>query len=190
MTAPVTTDNRPLIGAYGDVYTAPANTPIPTSIDDPGAAWIKLGLISEDGATWTLPADETSDIKAWQSAFPVRIVTTGQTTSLQFALMEWDRSSLPFVMGGGTFADVGELTTFTPPAPGTAQSVAIFMKVLDAPVKMGLYYPKGRVTERGDSAFKVDEAALLNVTFSVEGQVGVAPYNVVFDKNAFPAVTP
>jgi hypothetical protein len=42
MTSPITTDNRPLVGAYGDVYSAPSNTPPPTDIDDPGAAWTKL----------------------------------------------------------------------------------------------------------------------------------------------------
>src|SRR6185295_16428001 len=120
--SPVTTDNRPLVGAYGDVYSAPSNTPQPTDIDNPGSAWTKLGLISEDGATWTPPAEETSEIKAWQSAYPVRIVTTGLSTSLQFALMEWDRVSLPFALGGGSFTDDGTITTFHPPAAGASQS--------------------------------------------------------------------
>lgn len=193
MTQPaVTTDNRPLVGSYGDVYTAPANTPAPIDIDTPGAAWTKLGLISEDGATWTLPAEETSDIKAWQSAYPVRIVTTSLSTSLQFSLMEWDRVTLPFAMGGGTFSEdaTNGLTIFHPPAAGAQLSRALFMKVLDAPVKMGLYYPQGRITERGDAAFKVDEAALLDLTFGIEGQVDVEPYNLIFDSAAFPPVGP
>jgi hypothetical protein len=188
MTAPaVTTDNRPLVGAYGDAYTAAENTPAPTSIDTPGAAWTRLGLISEDGATWTPPAEETAEIKAWQSAYPVRTVTTRLSTSVQFQLMEWDRDTLPFALGGGTFTDDGDLVTFHPPAAGEAASKALFVKVLDAPVKMGIYYAKGRVTERGDATFKTDEAALLDVTFAVEGQIGTEPYNLVFDAATFPA---
>lgn len=188
MTAPVvTTDNRPLVGAYGEVYSAVENTVAPTDIDDPGPAWTKLGLISEDGATWTPPEEETSEIKAWQSAYPVRIVTTGLSTSVQFQLMEWDRDTLPFALGGGTFTDDGPLTTFHPPAAGASMSRALFMKVLDSPVKMGLYYPKGRITERGEAVFKTDEAALLDCTFGIEGQIGVEPYNLVFDTATFPA---
>lgn len=186
MTSPITTDNRPLVGAYGDVYSAPSNTPPPTDIDDPGAAWTKLGLISEDGATWTPPAEDTSEIKAWQSAYPVRIVTTGLSTSLQFGLMEWDRVTLPFALGGGSFTTDGDIVTYHPPAAGESVSRALFMKVLDSPVKMGLYYPQGRITERGEASFKTDEAALLDVTFGIEGQVGVDPYLLVFDAASFP----
>jgi hypothetical protein len=182
----ITTDNRPLVGAYGDVYSAAANTPCPTDIDNPGAAWTRLGLISEDGATWTPPEEETSEIKAWQSAYPVRIVTTGLSTSLQFQLMEWDRDTIPFALGGGEFTEDGTLTVYTPPAAGASVSRALFMKVLDSPVKMGIYYPQGRITERGDAVFKTDEAAVLDVTFGIEGQIGVDPYLLVFDSATFP----
>lgn len=196
MTAPaatvVTTDGRVLVGAYGDVYTAAANTVPPTDIDNPGTGWTKLGLISEDGATWTPPSEETTDIKAWQSPYPQRIVTTSLSTAIQFALMEWDRDTLPFALGGGTFSDGTTLTTYHPPKPGEALSKALFIKVLDAPVKMGIYYPKGRITDRGDTSFKPDEAALLDVTFGIEGQADVAidPYQLIFDKASFPVVGP
>jgi hypothetical protein len=190
MTSPgITTDNRPLVGAYGDVYSASENTDPPVDIDNPGPAWTKLGLVSEDGATWTPPAEETAEIKAWQSAYPVRIVTTGLSTSVQFQLMEWDRVSLPFALGGGTFTDdvTSGLTTYHPPAAGQSTSRALFLKVLDSPVKMGLYYAKGRISERGDATFKTDEAALLDCTFGIEGQIGVEPYLLIFDSDTFPA---
>lgn len=188
MTSPgITTDNRPLVGAYGDVYTAPANTPAPADLDNPPGPWIKLGLVNEDGVTWTPPAEETAEIKAWQSPFPVRIVTTSLSTSLNVKLMEWDRDAIPFALGGGSFTDdaVGGITTYHPPAAGASISRALFVKVLDEPVKMGIYYPQGRITDRGDINFKPDEAALLDVTFGIEGQVNVEPYNLVFDTNTF-----
>ena len=186
---PVTTDGRPIVGAYGDVYTAPAGTAAPTDIETPGTPWLKLGLVSEDGATWTPPEEETEDIKAWQSPYPVRIVTTSLTSSVQFALMEWDRDTLPFALGGGTFTDdaIEGTTTYHPPGPGESESRAIFIKILDDPIKMGLYYPKGRIVERDDAVFKPDEAALLNVTFGIEGDINIAePYNLIFDSATFP----
>lgn len=192
MTQPaVTTDGRVLVGAYGDVYTAPAGTAVPTGwpATAPADPWVKLGLVSEDGATWTPPAEETTDIKAWQSPYPQRTVTTALTTSVAFGLMEWDRDTLPFALGGGSFEDdlIGGTTIFKPPGPGESEERALFIEVLDSPIKMAIYYPKGRITGRDDTAFNPGEAALLNVTFGILGAPDTDPYNLVFDTDTFPA---
>jgi hypothetical protein len=190
MTAPVVTmDNRPLVGAYGDAYTAPPGTPPPTDINAPAAPWVKLGLISEDGATWALPTEETTDIGAWQVPYPVRILTVSLTTSIQFSLMEWDRDTLPIALGGGTFVEDLTTVTYVPPAAGESNEVALFLKVLDDPIEMGIYYQRARVSERGDASFKKDEAALLDVTFSIVGEVGKDPYNLIFMLEQMPAAT-
>lgn len=183
----ITTNSQPIVGAYGDVYSAPAGTPVPTSIDDPGAAWTKLGMISEDGASWTPPEEETEDIKIWQSPYPARTVTTGLTSSLTFALDGWDRDTVPFALGGGSFEDAGSTVIYHPPGPGESETKALFMKVLDGTVKLGLYFQKGRVIGRDDSVFKPDEAALLNVEFGLLAEAGADPYNLVFDAATFPS---
>lgn len=189
MTQP-TTDGRPVIGAYGDVYTAPAGTAAPTDLTTPGTPWVKLGLISEDGATWTLPTEETTDIMSWQSQYPVRRVTTSMDTSVNFALMEWDRVTLPFALGGGTFTDGATVVTFHPPKAGEAESKAIYVYVKDGTIEFGIYMEQGRVTDRGESNFKPDEAALLDITFSIEvSDPAKDPYQLLFKTSSFPAAT-
>lgn len=183
----VTTDSQPIVGAYGDIYTAEVGTAIPTDIDTPGGTWVKLGMISEDGASWTPPSEETSDIKIWQSPFPARTVTTGLSSSLSFALDGWNRDTIPFALGGGTFEDLAGTTIYHPPGPGASVSKALFLKVLDGDVKLGLYFPKGRVIGRDDCVFKPDEAALLHIEFGLEGSLLLEPYNLVFDNVTFPA---
>lgn len=184
----VKTNTQPIVGAYGDVYTAEVGTPPPTMADwDSPAGWTLLGMISEDGATWTPPEEDTTDIKIWQSKYPARVVTTGLTSSMGFALDGWDRTTIPFALGGGTFEDLTDTVIFHPPGPGESASKAIFLKVIDGDVKLGLYFPKGRVTGRDDTSFKPDEAALLNVTFSLEGSTEYEPYQLVFDPVTFPA---
>lgn len=183
----VMTNDQPIVGAYGDAYTAPPGTDIPSDIDAPGAEWTLLGMISEDGASWTPPAEETEDIKIWQSPYPARTVTTGLTSSLSFALDGWDRTTIPFALGGGTFEDVGSTVVYHPPGPGQSEAKAIFLKVLDGDVKMGVYFRKGRVISRDDTNFKPDEAALLNVEFGLLAESGQDPYNLVFDSASFPA---
>lgn len=197
---PVKTNEQPIVGAYGDIYTAPVATPPPafptTSVPIP-APWVKLGMISEDGASWTPPEEETEEIKIWQSPYPARVVTTGLTSSLSFALDGWDRDTVPFALGGGTFEDVTgppASVLFHPPGPGESVSRAIFLLVLDGEVKLGLYFAKGRVTGRDDTSFKPDEAALLQVEFSLEVYIKADgtpedPYNLVFDGTTFPAAT-
>lgn len=196
----VMTNSQPIVGAYGDVYTADVGTAIPADIEDPGSAWTLLGMISEDGASWKPPEEETSDIKIWQSPYPARVVTTGLTSSLSFALDGWDRETVPFALGGGTFEDIAAVppapatVVYHPPGPGESVSKAIFLKVLDGTVKLGLYFAKGRVVGRDDSVFKPDEAALLSVEFGLEVYIKADgtpadPYNLVFDATSFPTST-
>lgn len=187
--ATVTTNSQPVVGAYGDIYSAASGTPIPTSFDsvDTDPLWTKLGMISEDGASWTPPEEETEDIKIWQSPYPARTVTTGLSSSLSFALDGWDRVTVPFALGGGTFTVAGTTVVYHPPKPGESEVRALFMKVLDGPVKLGLYFAKGRVIGRDDAVFKPDEAALLNVEFGLLGDPVAEPYNLVFDEATFPA---
>ena len=185
-------NDQPIVGANGDVYTADVGTAIPTSVDTPGASWIKLGMISDDGVSWTPPAEETTDIKIWQSPYPARIVTTGLSSSMKFAMDEWDRDTIPFALGGGTFEDTANTTIYHPPAPGAAESKAIYLVVLDGGVHMGIYFPKGRVINRDDTVFKADEAALLHVEFGLQVLIDTVtgapqePYNLVFDTATFP----
>lgn len=195
----VLTNSQPIVGGNGDVYTAPVGTPIPANISTPSAPWIKLGMVSEDGVSWTPPEEETEEIKIWQSAYPARVITTGLTSSMSFALDGWDRNTVPFAMGGGSFTDVtGPPATvvFSPPQAGASTSRAIFVKVLDGDpalggIQMGLYFCKGRVTARDDTVFNASEPALLNVEFALEALVNPDgtvedPYNLVFDDASFP----
>jgi hypothetical protein len=180
---------QPVVGANGDVYVAPALTPPPGSFtDDPAAPWGKLGLISEDGVSWTPPAEDTEDIKAWQSRFPVRIVTTSLTTSMQFTMLEWNRSTLEFSLGGGSWEESGDLVVYRPPGAGAAAEVALFVSVVDGANVYGLYFPKCKITDRGDISFKADEAAGLNVTAGIVGAQGVDPYLLIFPKDVMPPV--
>ncbi len=184
------TNDQPIVGATGDVYSAPVGTPIPDDVENPGPAWTKLGLISEDGVSWTPPEEETTDIKVWQSPYPARTVTTGLSSSMSFAMDEWDRESIPFALGGGYFADLGpDNVVYHPPQPGESVMKAIFVKVLDGDVKMGVYFQKGKVTSREETTFKPDEAALLGVEFSLQAEAGADPYNLVFDRACFPGET-
>lgn len=191
MTAPViTTESRPVVGANGWVYTAPAGTPAPADITDIQSPWIKLGTISEDGAAWTPPSEDTTEIGIWESMYPARIVTTKLSTSVKFSMMEWDRDTIPFAMGGGTFEDTATSVIYHPPKPGESVERALLVQVLDDPCTVAVYYGRGRVSEREDTTFKKDEAAMLGVTFAIVGDPALDPFQLLFDPAHFPSGTP
>lgn len=179
-------DNYPLVGSSGEVYIAAYDTAAPaawTTLDS--APWTKLGVISEDGVTWKMPEIESEDIMSWQSAFPVRTVTTKMSTSISFALVEWDRQTIPAALGGGTFADGTTLTTYTPPAVGSEIMRTLLVKIVDTPLTCALYYKRAKVTALEDVTFDKKSPALLGMTFSAIGVVGSDPYNLLFTKADF-----
>jgi len=185
--ATVTTDSQPIVGAYGDIFTAPLGTPPPDDLEEPPAPWVKLGMVSEDGVAFTPPEEDTTDIGIWQSAYPARTVTTKLSSSMKFALDGWNRVTVPFAMGGGTFEDKPNVVIYHPPKPGESASRAVYVRVLDGDVRLGFGFQKGRVIGRDDTTWKKDEAALLNVEFGLEGSVDYDPFFFVFDPDTFPA---
>jgi hypothetical protein len=177
----------PVVAGNGDIYVAPALTPCPsTLIAEPASPWRRLGLVTEDGVTWTPPSEETEEVKAWQSRYPVRIVTTGLSTSVGFSLLEWSRTTVEVTLGGGTWEDSGELVIYKPPPAGAASEVALFVAAVDGSRIYGIYLPKCKVTERDDINFKADAPAVLNMTLAIVGQLGLDPYQLVFGKDTLP----
>lgn len=180
-------ETLPVVGANGDLYVAPAGTPIPTSwttLDtDP---WRRLGLVSEDGLAFA-PETEVEGIKAWQTLYDVRRLKTSIEATLTFALMEWNAENVVFAFGGGSWtAGVAPaFNVYTPPTPDEQAVFAIAAKVLDGPLKLGLYFPQAIVDELDEVSFKRDEAALLAATVGILGSSTVAPWNAFSDDPRF-----
>jgi hypothetical protein len=184
MTVPVLED-KPLVGAGGGVYAAPALTDIPTDFDAiKTTPWLYLGLISEDGVSYTPLEEETEDIKVWQLAFPWDVVTTGQASSIAFALAQWNQKSVEFMFSGGTWDDAGlEVSTFTPPGLGETIDTSVFLHVVTSVGgNMGVYYRRAKVTKREDSTFNKGEMSTLGMTVTMLGVEGEAPQILMFDK--------
>src|SRR5262245_61668376 len=95
----------------------------------PGAGFRELGYATEDGVTFTVtPAVE--DIMAWQSATPVRRLTTSRTITVATSLLQWNDDSFVAAFGGGSW--VGSGTTRQYLSPGDEEALAEFAVVIDA----------------------------------------------------------
>ncbi|MEV8373012.1 hypothetical protein AB0P21_09760 [Kribbella sp. NPDC056861] len=180
-----TLDTKPVVGAGGGIYVAPYPTPQPANFAALAAApWSYLGLISDDGVSYTPLDEDTEDMNVWQMAFPWDIVTTGQASSISAALAQWNRHTVEFLFNGGTWDDTeATTTTFTPPAMGETEDWAVFLNVLTSSAhNVGVFYRHAKVTEREDTTFNKGEMSTLGVTVTMLGTENAAPQVLYFDK--------
>lgn len=173
-----------IVAPTGSVFVAPVGTAPPTDTTTAWpAAWKDLGYLSEDAVTGSYDS-ETVDIMAWQADAPV-YTDLSVTQSLQFQLMQWNEETLTFVFGGGTWDDAGALANYEAPAKATYDPVALGIELIKGSAVYRFGYARVKVSELGDTNFKGDEAALLDVTVKVLDNAGLPPWKVIgLDKGA------
>lgn len=167
-----------VVGASGAVYVAPSGTTLPTSVSDPlDAAFVELGFINEDGLTFT-DGKSIAEINAWQSFYPIRRVVESKTSSVSFALMQWNVNTVPFAFGGGNISEpvAGVEFRYTPPAPGTIDERVLVAEWVDGTKNYRLTVPLGMVTDDVETQFVKSDAGELPINFGVNGQGGVDPW--------------
>lgn len=187
-------DTKPVVGAGGGVYIAPYGTAVPTDFAvldaDP---FNYLGLISDDGLSYTPPEEETEDMNVWQLQFPWDVVTTGISSSFGFALAQWNRTTVEFAFGGGTFTDEvapGTTTYYDPPQVGdaTKEYLTVLRIKTSSGHEIGVVFPRSKVTEREEVTFNKSEMSTLGVTVTMLGDEEVSPYRLIFDTSGLPVI--
>lgn len=154
------------VAGTGNVYIAPKGTALPT---DAGtalpAAWVDAGYITEDGVTFTM-GRETEDLNAWQGS-KIRVLTTGEPVSVEFALMQSNAKNLPFILGGGTVTGTAGEFKYTPPATGVNEERAMVVQFVDGTVTYRYCFP--RVMVEGDISFSLTRSGAVEypVTWGV-----------------------
>lgn len=158
------------VGASGSVYVAPIGTTLPIEPDDTlDVAFVDLGAINEDGVTLA-PSQTVEKIRAWQSAKAVRVVKTEDELSVSFSLMQWNETTVPLALGGGTVsATVGLATKYVPPAAGTVDERIFVVEWIDGAYTYRLVIPRGMVTEVSDIQLAKSAATELPLTVEVLG---------------------
>ena len=176
-----------VVAATGDVYVGAVGAVAPT---DPAAAidtdvFLRLGLISEEGATFT-DSKTLEPIPVWQLFYPARQVVTEKDASVKFAMREWNVRSVPFAFGGGAITSPSAgIYRYAPPAPGVIDYRQMLVKWVDGTKNFLLVVPKGLVTESVETEFIKSGAADLPITFGISGQESVDPWYILTDDPAW-----
>lgn len=178
-----------VVGANGSVWVAATAGDAPTDVASPlSGDWTDLGLISEDGATFTEGKDVT-DIAAWQSFYPIRRIITGRSVQVSFSLRQWNRDTVEFALGGTVSDNTGEYI-YTPPAPEEFDERSLALEWTDGTKAYRLYLPIGVVSEAVAISLVRTSAADLPVTFAASDPgAGNDVYTLFTDDPAFAAVS-
>ncbi len=121
------------VNATGSVYVAPVGTAFPANISaavSPLAGWVELGFLTEEGPRLSF-GRETTDLKAWQSADPVRVLTTDRPKTIAFDLMQHNRHTLTLALGGGTITGTAPNYVFTPADDSETYQRALIVEMID-----------------------------------------------------------
>lgn len=170
------------VAGAGHVYVAPAATALPTDLDALAVAWVDLGYVTEDGVGFSF-GRETTDLNAWQGS-KIRVLTTSEPVSVNFALMQTNKDILPVVFGGGSIATATGIYTFTPPAKGVNTERAMVIEFADGDITYR--YCLARVQLEGNVEFSLQgtNAVTYPITFGVLDNGDDPKYTIISDDAA------
>ncbi|WP_353943386.1 phage tail protein [Streptomyces sp. HUAS MG91] len=157
--------------------TTPAAAPVDTTVAWP-AAWTELGYTSTDGVKLA-KKDKIDQVDGWQSVSALRYIYSDRELTLKFQLMQFNKTTLPFFMGGGatgtatTPAEAGtykyDLTT-NPSADERSLGIEFTDVQNGTAVVYRLIVPRGQVTETEEISMTRTGAMKLGVTFTAYAQ--------------------
>jgi len=157
-----------LIGASGTVYVGTPGatiTPPTSEVSAVDADLVQVGFISEDGIKFR-DAKQMGELKAWQTAYPVRRFVTGRSFEAEFSMEQWNWHTVPLAFGGGTLTEpTPGKYKYVPPDADDIDPRAIIIDWVDGIRKYRLWVPNGIVTAPVEVNIKRDEGAMFPVVF-------------------------
>ena len=181
-----------VIAGNGHIRVAPVGTAAPADMSASySATWLDLGYVSEDGATVT-PNIELMEVNAWQSLHPVRRQIVSRTDEFSFSLLQWSRTTLPFVLGGGAIETTGTgstlIHTYEPQVAGDEPDYRAFsIEWSDGDKEYRLFAAKALVTDPAELALTRSAETPLPVTVSALAEGGALPFYIYTNDPAFAA---
>ncbi|MCK8680322.1 phage tail tube protein [Streptomyces lichenis] len=177
---------RILVAATGATPpAAPKNT-----TEEWAAGWTELGYTSTDGIKFN-KKDKIDPVDTWQSVSPARFIYSDRDLTVKFQLLQFNKDTLPFFMGGGAVTSVGgagvtDTYSFAMGAEPQKDERQLGIEFKDgSDVTYRFVIPRGQVTETEEIALTRTGALKLGVTFTalaVEGSSTLATW-IMKDKS-------
>ncbi len=173
----------------GYMFGAPVGSALPTHTSAGGkftdtitSPWLPFGATSE-GTEFSYNTT-VEPIEVAEFFDPISYETTGRAGNITFSLANYTLTNVKRAFNGGMAAVAAtgtagaEVTTFSPPAPGTEVRISLLWESLDSSLR--LYLPQ--VLQGGDvsTAFrKAPDLALIPCTFNLEIPASGLPWSII-----------
>lgn len=162
-------DNAVIIPGQGHVYFAPAGTPQPTDLTDPGYPWVDIGHTSSDNNfKITKDGGDSNILGTWQNP-ALRERRDPVVYALTFNLLQISNETLSLYFGGGDASVSGSFGVSLTPKP---QERALFVRIVDGDVEVPLYIKKVSVASDDDVEADVEKFLEFPVRATVLGVTG------------------
>jgi len=187
LTAPTTPTGNIIVGANGTVYIAATTAAAPTTPfgeDLDGAAWTDLGIVSDDGVTFS-DTKTIVKIMGWAQKRPVRKINPDSETTVAFSLRQWNPTNVVFAFGNGSFT----AGTYTPSNEVDIPEKSLAVAWKDNLDEFMLYFPRGSSGATVTFNLKRDENSALPVEFDSTPHEGEDAYQLITDSSAFSSQT-
>jgi hypothetical protein len=146
-------DDAVLIPGTGEMWTAPANTAMPTTLTAPEAPWANLGHTSrEDGLTITRDGGDSEVIGTWQNP-SLRERREPTTFAITAYAHQVDNEVLSMYFGPGDTTVAGQFGVTS--AVATVER-AMYIRIIDGTNEAGLYIPRVSISSEDDVEVDVE----------------------------------
>ena len=175
--------------ANAKLFISPTGTALPATLGaEYPTPWVELGYIDEKGVQVD-DARTLVDIKADQSIYTIAQLASEKKHTLTFNLQEWTPANFVFAFGGGSWATVTGINTYTPPDPSFMDNRQISFEWSVAGIHWRWVVYKGIVTSNIQSSLVKTAEALLPITFTALGTQSGQPWGVSNDDPEFTVST-
>jgi hypothetical protein len=173
----------------GFMFIAPVGSALPTHASAGGkftdtitTPWLALGATAE-GTEFSY-STEVAPIEVAEFFDPISYETTGRSGNVTFALASYTLTNVRRAFNGGAGAVVAtgtagaEVTTLSPPTPGTEVRVALLWESFDNSLRLHL----PQVIQGGDVSMafrKAPDLATIPVTFNLEVPASGQPWTLI-----------
>ena len=155
------------VGANGVLYVAPTGTTAPVNITSPWTSWTNLGYLDEEGGKLARSMT-TEQVKAWQSIATVRYLITEVNFTIAMNLLQWNKDTISFYMGGGSVVSQGGGSyKYSISSAPTLDERMLGLEWTDgASITYRAIIGRGMVTETSESNITRGDAIKLPITFA------------------------
>jgi len=154
------------VGANGTLYIAPGGTAGPANITAPWSGFTNLGYLDEEGAKLARTLT-TEQVKAWQTISTIRYIPTEVAFVISFNLLQFNKDTLPFYLGGGAIVTQGGGSfKYSVSSAPTIDERVLGLEWLDGAITSRVIIGRGMVTESGETAIGRSAPIKLPLSFA------------------------